>query len=247
MNEEIARPRRRNYKISQKRRKVDPLIKEFNAAFGELFKPESPEYILKHAKPILDAFEHNIDIQLTFPQVRPTDDYYGLKHNRVDIAVTYAEKAIPEPHLFLNEARLSAIAISIYLGMIKRHPQGIAHKILFLDDVFIGLDIANRLPLLKIIDEHFGDYQIFITTYDKPWFEYAKSFLGGNAGWKTMEFYAQQSSSGYEIPCIFDNQDLLNKAEENIFNYLITKLPQFILDLLLKRLFATTATKNTRK
>jgi ABC-type uncharacterized transport system ATPase subunit len=53
--------------------------------------------------------------------------------------------------------------------MIKRHPQGIAYKILFLDDIFIGLDIANRLPLLNILDEHFPEYQIFLTTYDKPW------------------------------------------------------------------------------
>jgi len=188
----------------------------FNEAFGELFKPESPEYTLKHAKPILEAFKHNIDIRLTFPQVRPSEDYLSLKNVRVDIAVTYAGKEIPEPHLFLNEARLSAIAISIYLGMIKRHPQEISHKILFLDDIFIGLDIANRLPLLNILNNHFDEYQIFITTYDKPWFEYAKTYLEHKSGWKTMEFYAQPTDKGYEIPYIIDNQDLLNKAEAHL-------------------------------
>ena len=216
LNEEIAKTTGRSYPINRKRIAVNKILKTFNVAFGELFKPESPEYILRHAKPILDTFEHNLDIRLTFPQVRPTEDYLGLENDRVDIAVTYAGKEVPKPHLFLNEARLSAIAISIYLGMIKRHPQGIAHKILFLDDVFIGLDIANRLPLLQILDEHFSEYQIFITTYDKPWFEYAKSYLDGNGGWKSMEFYAQQTNKVYEIPCIFDDQDLLSRAETHL-------------------------------
>jgi hypothetical protein len=113
----------------------------------------------------------------------------------------------------LNEARLSAIAISIYLGMIKRHIQGIPCKILFLDDIFIGLDIANRLPLLNILKSEFPDYQIFITTYDKPWYEYAKSYLEGAENWKTLEFYAQETKEGFEIPLVNDDSDFLQKAE----------------------------------
>ncbi|MCP4628756.1 MAG: hypothetical protein GY850_35400 [bacterium] len=132
------------------------------------------------------------------------------------VEIHYAGKPIKKPHLFLNEARLSAMAISIYLGMIKRHVQGIPCKVLFLDDIFIGLDIANRLPLLEILDSEFPDYQIFITTYDKPWFEYARSFLEERSSWKTLEFYAQICDQGFEIPVIFDNQDLIVKAEKQL-------------------------------
>jgi energy-coupling factor transporter ATP-binding protein EcfA2 len=209
---EIQKPRSRNYRISQKKRTIDPLIRLFNDAFGELFKPDSPEFIFRNAKPILDEFEHRLDVKLTFPQIRPSDDYSKILNNKVEIQITYAGKIIPDPQLFLNEARLSAIAISIYLGMIKQHPQEIDYKILFLDDIFIGLDIANRLPLLKILDSHFEGYQIFITTYDKPWFEYAKTYLEQKSGWKTMEFYARTTSDGYDIPCIIDDQDLLRIA-----------------------------------
>jgi hypothetical protein len=97
--------------------------------------------------------------------------------------------------------------------MIKRHIQGIPCKILFLYDIFIGLDIANRLPLLNILKSEFPDYQIFITTYDKPWYEYAKSYLEGTENWKTLEFYAQETKEGYEIPLINDG-DFLQKAEK---------------------------------
>jgi hypothetical protein len=52
----------------------------------------------------------------------------------------------------------------IYLGMIKRHAQDIPCKVLFLDDIFIDLDIADRLPLLEILDSEFPDYRILIAT-----------------------------------------------------------------------------------
>jgi hypothetical protein len=216
IEEAIVRSTGKEYPITRKKAEVNAAIKLFNEAFGELFKPESPEYILKHARPFLDYFSHNIDLRLRFPQVRPTKDYSGLEGDQVHVELTYAGKPIDKPHLFLNEARLSAIAISIYLGMIKRHVQGIPCKVLFLDDIFIGLDIANRLPLLDILETEFPDYQIFITTYDKPWFEHARGFLEQKSDWKTMEFYAQSCADGTETPLIVDDKDFLAKAETHL-------------------------------
>ncbi|MBK8370347.1 MAG: hypothetical protein IPL20_03015 [Saprospiraceae bacterium] len=103
----------------------------------------------------------------------------------------------------MNEARLSAIAISIYLGMVKRHVQGIPCKILFMDDVFIGLDIANRLPLLEILKTDFPEYQVFITTYDKPWYEFVRTnYINNNSSWKCFEIYAGRSKKGFTIPVV---------------------------------------------
>ncbi|MCG7993200.1 MAG: ATP-binding protein [Candidatus Thiodiazotropha lotti] len=212
----ISRTTGKEYPISKKRSYVNAAIKEFNEAFGELFKSGSPENILEHANPILDRFNHNIELGLRFSQVRPNSDYSVLEGAEVHVNLRYAGKEIDKPHLFLNEARLSAIAISIYLGMIKRHVQGIPCKVLFLDDIFIGLDIANRLPLLEILESEFPDYQIFITTYDKPWFEHARGFLEQQSDWKTMEFYAQPCEDGTEIPIVFDDQDLIAKAERHL-------------------------------
>jgi hypothetical protein len=212
----IARSTGKEYPINKKRANVNAAIKVFNEAFGELFKPESPEYILNHARPLLTKFGHNIDLNLSFPQIRPNSDYTTLEGVQVKVELTFAGKQIDKPHLFLNEARLSAIAISVYLGMIKRHVQGIPCKVLFLDDIFIGLDIANRLPLLNILETEFPDYQIFITTYDKPWFEHACGFLQQAAGWKTMEFYAQPCDDGTDTPMIIDDKDFIVKAEKHL-------------------------------
>lgn len=205
----------REYPINKKKADVNAAVKAFNEAFGELFKEDSPEYILKHAKPILDHFNQNINLTLRFSQLRPNSDYTHIEGAEVCVELTYAGKSVKQPHLFMNEARLSAIAISIYLGMIKRHVQGIPCKVLFLDDIFIGLDISNRLPLLGILESEFPDYQVFITTYDKPWFEYVRGVLEGKSGWKTLEFYAQTCDQGFDIPMIFD-QDLISMARKHL-------------------------------
>lgn len=216
VEEAVARPTGKEYPINKKKTDVNAAIKVFNEVFGELFMPKSPEYILKHAQPFLDYFSHNVALELRFSQVRPNKDYSGIEGEQVHVELRYAGKEIEKAHLFLNEARLSAIAISIYLGMIKRHVQGIPCKVLFLDDIFIGLDIANRLPLLEILEKEFSAYQIFITTYDKPWFEYARGFLERKKNWKTMEFYAQRCKDGTELPCIHDGIDFLTTAEKHL-------------------------------
>ena len=212
----ISRSTSREYPINKKKTDVKAATKIFNEAFRELFNPGSPEHVLKYAIPILNYFNHNIDLNLHFPQVRPNNEYSSLEGADVQVELTYAGMKIDKPHMFLNEARLSAIAISIYLGMIKRHIQGVPCKVLFLDDIFIGLDISNRMPLLNILEAEFADYQIFISTYDRPWYEYAKGFLEQKPEWKTMEFYAQPIGGGIDIPLIFDDLDFIAKAESHL-------------------------------
>lgn len=101
---------------------------------------------------------------------------------------------------YLNEARLSALAICLYLAILKRNPQPIDYKILFLDDVFIGLDLTNRLPILDIIKNEFADYQVFISTYDRHLYELAKrkyeTEIPGR--WKSVELYVGKDSINNE-------------------------------------------------
>lgn len=77
----------------------------------------------------------------------------------------------------LNEARLSALAISIFLAARKLEPtKGL--RLLALDDVLIGLDMSNRLKMLELLKKHFiggnDGYQLILTTYDRAWFEAVK-------------------------------------------------------------------------
>lgn len=217
----LLRKTDRSYDSSDKRRDLGVSIGNFNTGFETLFNIANPDYILTQANPILQQFDKAITIKLSYNRLAldAGGSLEKLNGGKVKIEIEYGGKIIDKPHLFLNEARLSAIAISIYLGMIKRLPQIKKFKILFLDDLFIGLDLSNRMPLLEILKSEFADYQIIISTYDRPWYEVASLMLDNDPNWKRIELLARTTSSGYDIPVIPSNDrrifvnDLVNKAE----------------------------------
>lgn len=112
---------------------------------------------------ILVFFEPNLKVELVL--YGPEIEYiFSAEKNRlgyyptcgVDLKVKMFGNDIEneeENHLtVLNEARLSSLAISIYLSALINTPQDdFEYKLLFLDDIFIGLDMSNRLPLLNIL------------------------------------------------------------------------------------------------
>ena len=84
---------------------------------------------------------------------------------------------------FFNEARLTAIALAIFFAALLESPAIGRDRLLALDDILIGLDMANRLTVLRIVEEHFKDWQILIFTYHKAWFEILKERTSSGA-WK---------------------------------------------------------------
>lgn len=95
----------------------------------------------------------------------------------VYVKVTHHGNHLPNYNDRLNEARLSAIATCLYLSSLKLIAKTNDTRVLFLDDVFIGLDLGNRLPVLDIVKKEFTEYQRIITTYDKSWFLQAKEVV----------------------------------------------------------------------
>ncbi|RKU31176.1 hypothetical protein C6495_12635, partial [Candidatus Poribacteria bacterium] len=114
-------------------------------------------------------------------------------------------------HLFLNEAKLSAISLAIYFAAILLQPESDL-KVLALDDVLIGLDMSNRLPVLDILATYFPNHQIFLTTYDKVWYEVVKQRTSEKE-WKYAEFYFAKTDE-YEIPVYVEGKAYLDKARE---------------------------------
>ena len=162
------------------------------------------------ASEILAKFGHNVALKFDFPGVKYNQETKKLDNQEILLKVELFDRDIPEHHRFLNEARLSAIAIAIYLSSILIQPES-RLKILALDDVLIGLDMSNRLPVLDILDEYFPEHQIFLTTYDKAWYEIVKQRTS-NAEWECAEFYSKKTDK-YEIPVYVQDKPYLDKAK----------------------------------
>ena len=163
------------------------------------------------ASEILGRFGHNVDLNFDFSGVQYNRDNRTLDNQEILLRVELFDRDIPEHHLFLNEARLSAIAVAIYFSSILIQPES-RLKILALDDVLIGLDMSNRLPVLDMLAEYFSDYQIFLTTYDKAWYEIAKQRTS-DAEWEYAEFYTSEPNE-YEIPIHVQDRQYLEKAKD---------------------------------
>lgn len=191
------------------RRKIAATIENFNTGLKEkLTSIESDTNLF------IDEFGYNIKVTLNFDGLI----YHGrrkISGNEIGISVKFFETPIPAHQHFLNEARLSALAISLYLATIKSNPSVGVLKILVLDDLLIGLDMSNRLPLLQIIKNHFEpEFQIVMTTYDKIWFDLVKNHFGSSS-WKYIEiFRGILPNADFEMPILKQDEDYISKAEE---------------------------------
>ena len=166
------------------------------------------------ASEILSKFGYKVELNLDFQRVAYNRDEKTLDNQEILLKVEFFDTDISSHHRFLNEAKLSAIAIAIYLASILCLPEPKeGMKILALDDVLIGLDMSNRLPVLDILDECFPDHQIFLTTYDRTWYEIVKQRTSRGGKWKAVEFYFSQTDA-YEIPVYVEDKAYLEKARE---------------------------------
>src|SRR5262249_26766281 len=126
---------------------------------------------------------------------------------------------LKKPAEFLNEARLTAIGLCLYLaGMSESIPPKRANgstypRVLILDDVLLSLDMAHRLPLLKLLqDPKFTGWQICLMTHDRAWYEIAKQQL---EGWHHSELFAQRVGD-YDQPMLRQDQDHLSTAIDHL-------------------------------
>ena len=189
------------------------LKEKFNPGLKQLIQD-----IEKDTNIFMSYFGASVKVKLEFTEVT----HHGrrmLSGNTIKLKLDFHNTHIPKHQFFLNEARLSALAISLYLASIKVNPSAGALKVLVLDDLLIGLDMSNRLPLLKILKNHFIEvpenerFQTIMTTYDKVWFELVNNYFG-DTNWKFIEIYSKRlTDEDFEIPYIKETQGYLDKAK----------------------------------
>ena len=144
----------------------------------------------------------------------------GFNHQRIGVEIEYRGRAVPRPQLYLNEARQSALGLAMFLGarLAFVPATSSALKVLALDDVLIGLDHSNRLPVLEVLKTRFADWQIVLLTHDKTWFDMARNSLPEDT-WTCCEIYEGDSVAAAPIPIVRTTQNrpakaLLNKAKD---------------------------------
>ena len=153
---------------------------------------------LLNVLPAKEAFLNSLNFSGVFYD-RDARNFDGMK---LEPVMSLRGHMIDRPQHFLNEARLSALALAIYLaGRLTSVPTGGNDlKLLVMDDVLIGIDLSNRLPLLDVLRERFADWQIVLLTHDRVWFEMARMHTQGGGKWNSVEIFDRVCPER-DIPC----------------------------------------------
>jgi len=119
---------------------------------------------------------------------------------------------VRKPQSFLNEAKLTQLALSVRFGATLAHLHDSPLKLLVLDDLLISLDMDNRMKVVDIIlSETFAEHQKIILTHDLGFFNEFRRRIGSrHSEWSFQRF---TGSSDKEIR-LQEDKSQLQKAEE---------------------------------
>ena len=154
-----------------------------------------------------------------------------VKDGELWFTLTFKGRGLDHYDSVLNEAKQSAVALCVYFAaLLDGKPKGVAGypRLLVLDDVLIGLDMQNRLPVLRILKKEFADdgWQIILLTHDRVWYDYAAHEAFG-IKWTCHELFADRSplagGTWLDVPLLRTPQqgagDYLQRARQHMLEH----------------------------
>ncbi|HEY5590177.1 MAG TPA: ATP-binding protein [Paludibacter sp.] len=138
----------------------------------------------------------------------------NLTAKLLDDKIIEQKQTVANPHTFLNEARLTAIALAIRFAMLDERPSySDAGSLLVLDDLLVSLDMSHRNIVLDIILKKADKYQLLIMTHDKLFFEMARNKIKHfkQTNWEYIEMYSHKTNE-IPLPLIYKSESYLGKA-----------------------------------
>jgi energy-coupling factor transporter ATP-binding protein EcfA2 len=204
------------YHYRRRLRHADYTRNAFNTAFAGVL----PDLQQKTNEMLNRLLAPGVTVGLDFPRVgyNPTGRHFTGGQLLLE-ATLYGETILEHQH-FLNEARLSAIGLAIYFASLLVSipapvPGALAYPgLLVLDDVLIGLDMSNRLPVLKLVREVFAEWQVLLMTHDRVWFDLIRGDTEQTGEWKYMRLRELQTTLRQPTqPVIEPSYSALRQAE----------------------------------
>lgn len=220
VHERMRSAKPRNHRSPRRLRWADQACAEFSTVLAN----HLPEVVREGNRLLAKMCHEGTTFDLkpgTARYDRAIRDFTGQE---IALSVTLYGQPLPHPQLFLNEARLTALALAIYLGAaglilrsLASSPDGTTPaRLLVLDDVLIGLDMANRLPVLKLLQEEFTDWQVLLFTYDRVWFDLAKESTENTGRWAYLNLREVPAGPGRPgRPLIEPGPDALATADKH--------------------------------
>jgi hypothetical protein len=193
-----------------------------------------------------NELQYNISFRLVLEKLEDfstSENQYHAPKYKINLLIDdYNGKGpvVVKPQSFLNEARLSAISLSIRLAILGLRLPDSLIKILLLDDLLVSLDMTNRDKVTKLFLNEYAwwqdatagnqdkGHQTFILTHDRSYFTFVKHEIENlppdkKDKWKLIEVYADDPdpaiAGDFEKPRIFDYENELRTAFRHYRNH----------------------------
>jgi len=167
-----------------------------------------------------DAGKVDLKLGLTTPPSSSGGDQSSFMFAKpvVEFGIQINGERINRPQAFLNEAKLTQLALSVRFAasLVNLHESDV--KLLVLDDLLVSLDMSNRMKVVEILlSETFDDYQKIILTHDMGLFREFRRALGNNhADWHCVRLEGKPSDP--TVSCKSEKSDT-QKAEEYLHGH----------------------------
>lgn len=168
------------------------------------------EYWLKYGRVIEYTNENGVLKEHASSYKKLNEPFIGLEISEQQLDGSF--RKIIKPHTYFNEAKLTAIALSVRFALLNLDKPADG-RFLALDDMLISLDMSNRAKVVNFLLEISDKYKIYLFTHDKMFFEYFKHKTKKNIGeWVYKEIYMNDDKTPY----IRNSEDYLGQAEHFI-------------------------------
>ena len=189
--------------------------------------------------------DQDLSILLTYPEENPNPDVFFdgfrlkwdnrlIRNQRGELERTINKSLIEpiigiiikengneilKPHVYFNEAKLTAIALSIRFALLKginpaddsTPPEG---SFLALDDMLISLDMSNRTKVVDFLLKISDKYKIYLFTHDKAFFNYVCHEIHQSGKTEDWVYKRVSYNANNKEPIVLDeHSDYLSKAK----------------------------------
>lgn len=179
---------------------------------SNLDKPaEDPnEYWLKYDRVIEYTKENGVLKEHTSSYKKLNEPFIGLEISEQQLDGSL--RKIIKPHTYFNEARLTAIALSIRFALLNLDKPADG-RFLALDDMLISLDMSNRAKVVNFLLEISDKYKIYLFTHDRAFYNYVCHEIQQKGKSKEWVYKRISYNHNNKTPLILDEySDYLSKA-----------------------------------
>lgn len=174
-------------------------VKNWNNQFSKYIKKLENE-----ANALLASkFGYSFSISLIYSELKfEVNDPWEILVTKIPSIVLRIPKyqnkndKVLKPEFFLNEAKWTAIGLSIKFAILNDYlsrPAQAQLQALIIDDLLVSLDMNNRDIVLNYLLDHFAnDYQIIMLTHDRSLYEFSKRKIdikGKSKEWISLEMF----------------------------------------------------------